>query len=216
MDPSSTPLPIPPRNVRLTRLARRNLFFALLISLFGVVLVLFLVDRSQKYERRRARVVVNGPFVEGKVVKKSSRRDTSNSPGSITVRTTYHVDYEFNAEGQKIHGIGRVGKSLWDELREGGPVGVYYVPNNPSVHQLSAPGEEQRQQTAKYAMWGCGFFVFVFLLGTIDYLNRIRREQRQLRDWAQQNDKLVNPVNREQSVPLEKIKLAELASPAQR
>ncbi len=128
------------------------------------------------------------------------------------MESTYHVDYEFVAEGRTIRGIGRIRKVMWDKLQEGGPVGVYYTVGNPTVHDLAPPDDARNRTFGKVMLYGCGALVMVFLLATIDYLNRIRREQRQLRNWAISADgkELVHPANRTEKLPLDQIKLVEV------
>lgn len=168
----------------------------------------------QRQEEQQARRTVDGEYVPGKVTKKYSRRNEEKRAGAIVVESTFHVEYEFAAEGRTIRGIGRIRKVMWDKLQEGGPVGVYYTVGNPTVHELAPPNDARNRTLGKVMLYGCGALVMMFLLATIDYLNRIRREQRQLRDWAVSADgqELVHPANRTEKMQLEKIKLVEVAS----
>ena len=203
----------PPRVVRLKRSTRRNLFLALLISIAGVALSLFLLDRVQRLDELRARRAFDGEFAEGKITRKYSRRDEERRAGAIVIETSYHVDYEFPAGGRTVRGIGRIRKALWDQLQEGGAVGVYYHPDNPSMHELAMPNEARNRRLGRITLYCSAAFVMIFLLATIDYLNRIRREQRQLRDWAVTGDgkALIHPANRADTILLEKITLVEPA-----
>lgn len=210
-------LPPPPRHVRLTQKARRNLFLAIVISVAGVALVLLLLGQVQQHERQEAKLTVGDAYVDGRITRKYSRRDSAKSGAAIVVESSYHVEYEFTAEGRTVRGIGRIPKSLWDTLSEKGPVGVYYIEGNPSVHQLVRANDAGRRRTAKILLYVCGGFVCLFLIGAIDYLNRIRREQRRLRDWnlSEDGQRLANPHVASESVALEKIELVELVSARQ-
>lgn len=205
-------LPPPPRSIRLKPRVRRNLFLAILISIGGVALVLLLLGQVQRHERQQARLTVDDAFAGGRVTKKYSRRDSTKSGDAIVVESSYHVEYVFTAEGHSVRGIGRISKSLWDTLAENGPVGAYYTEGNPSVHQLVQPNDATKRRTAKILLYVCGAFVCLFLIASIDYLNRIRREQRTLRDWelAKDGKRLVNPRIGSESIALEKIQLVEL------
>lgn len=205
-------LPAPPRPVRLKPPVRRNLFLAVLISIGGVTLVLLLLGQVQRLQQQEARLTVDDAYVDGRVTKKYSRRDSARSGDAIVVESSYHVEYEFAAESKTIRGIGRISKPLWDALRENGPVGVYYDLANPSVHQLVQPNDAAKRRTAKILLYVCGGFVCLFLIGSIDYLNRIRREQRKLRDWELSEDgkRLVNPKILAETIALEKIELVEV------
>lgn len=209
---TSSLLPPPPRAVRLKSPVRRNLFLAILISIGGVALVLLLLNQVQRHQQQQARLTVDEAYVDGRVTKKYSRRDSARSGDAIVVESSYHVEYEFPAEGKAIRGIARISKPLWDVLRENGPVGVYYTLANPSVHQLVQPNDAAKRQTAKILLYVCGGFVCLFLIGSIDYLNRIRREQRKLRDWELSRDGklLVNPKIPSETVALEEIVLVEV------
>ena len=103
---------------------------------------------------------------------------------------------------------------MWDKLQEGVPVGVYYTVANPTIHELAPPNDARNRKLGKVMLYTCGALVMVFLLATIDYLNRIRREQRQLRGWAVSADgqELVHPANRTEKVPLARIKLVEVVA----
>lgn len=204
----------PPRPVRLTASARRNLFLAIVISVAGAALVLVLLGQVQQHARQQSRLIAGDTFVDGKVTRKYSRRDSAKSGDSIIVESTYHAEYEFVAGGHTVRGIARIPKSLWDTLSANGPVGVYYTEGNPSVHQLVRANQAGRQQAARILLYVCGGLVCLFLIGTIDYLNRIRREQRKLRDWTLSPDRttLVNPHIPSETIALDTIELVELAS----
>lgn len=209
---TNDPLGPPPRSVRVKRTTQRNLLLSILISVAGVALCLFLLRQVQRQEEQQARRSIEGEYVQGKVTKKYSRRNEEKRAGAIVVESTFHVDYEFTAEGRTIRGIGRIRKGVWDKLQEGGPVGVYYTVGNPTVHELAAPNDARNRKLGKVMLYACGALVMVFLLATIDYLNRIRREQRQLRGWAVSADglELVHPANRTEKVRLDKIRLVEI------
>jgi hypothetical protein len=214
----SAALPPPPRHVRLKPATRRHLFLALLICVGGVALCLYLINQLELTRQLHARRGLEGNFVDGTVTRKYSRRERETRDGAILVGSTYHVEYVFRAEGQTIRGIGRISKPLWDRLRENQPVGVYYTPGNPSLHQLALAGDAARLRTATWLTYGCGAIVALFVLGTIDYLNRIRRQQRLLRDWELSPDgaSLRHPKIHSQSEPLDKFNLVEISPPRSR
>jgi hypothetical protein len=154
---------------------RRNVFPIVLISAGGVALCMYLYDQVRTREAVRGEIAGNGVLTEARIVKKTQDRETVRTGAEITVYHHYMVEYEFQADGKPVRGQGRVGKSLWDQMREGGTAAVYYLPGNTSAHVLRPADEPGKLRKAKIVLWLCGSLVAIFVLGGLSYLNRIRR-----------------------------------------
>lgn len=87
--------------------------------------------------------------VEGKVLTRDIVYATNKDGGRST---RYKVSYRFTAEGQTYEGRDEVDVSVWERLREQGPVSVQYLPGDASRSRLA--GTDDR--IAAYIMAGMG------------------------------------------------------------
>lgn len=86
--------------------------------------------------QRDQRLAREGRSVQGVIVAKSTRSKGGRGGG------TYHlIDYRFQPQsGEPVDGRAKVDPDRWETLREQEPMGVLYVPGDPSIHR--AEGEE--------------------------------------------------------------------------
>jgi hypothetical protein len=75
----------------------------------------------------------------GTIVKKEIRTSRARRGGSLTRSRTrhYEVTYRFTIEDHTFEGDGELSKATWDQLNEGGPVDILYLPDTPSTNRLA-------------------------------------------------------------------------------
>jgi Protein of unknown function (DUF3592) len=106
-----------------------------LLLLVGIVLLA--VSASEFYGNwrfdREARAT------RGIIVKKEIRTSRARRGGSLTRSRTrhYEVTYRFTVADHTFEGDGDLSKATWDQLNEGGPVDILYLPDTPSTNRLA-------------------------------------------------------------------------------
>jgi hypothetical protein len=84
------------------------------------------------------RLQQQGRTVQGRVLTKTT---TSSSNGGILRRQfstrSYHVTYRFSTpEGQDFEGASTIYSETWDNLADGGPISITYLPGEPLTNRV--------------------------------------------------------------------------------
>jgi len=76
--------------------------------------------------------------VRGTVITKTTRTSSSGT-GSRSRNQHYEIIYRFAVQGEMREGRDELTQDDWDRLKQGGPVEVQYLPDNPSSNRLAGP-----------------------------------------------------------------------------
>ena len=118
------------------------------------------------YAYTEHRLSLQGKLTDGIVVKRVLNQASDNGNS----QTSYAVDYTFTAaDGRKITGHDTVDPDIWDQLKEGGPVQIDYLPSKPDINQI---GPARGNYLAEVLVLGVG--AVVWLLGAIVLVKGLR------------------------------------------
>jgi hypothetical protein len=121
-----------PRKLKCTKTGKINLYVVGFAVVFGFLIVLAFLgnalgDHQLKTEAKEA---------QGSVTRKWTEAGRGRT-------TYYHVAYSFAVAGQTFRGEGVVPNAKWQTLSTGSPLGVRYVPSNPSNNRADIAFESQ-------------------------------------------------------------------------
>lgn len=111
--------------------------FALLIfvAIIGFFIYMFWRDQKQKQELRQ-----HGVTIQAKVTDRvhEVQHNTDENTHTTTTTDTYTISYEYVVNGVTYSGRDNVSLNIFDVLREGQPVEVVYLPENPAEVRLAS------------------------------------------------------------------------------
>jgi hypothetical protein len=155
------------------RLARRSglclggLFFVALGSFFAASGTTKLLSELRY---RSAGIHVRG-IVTSKSIERASGRNSS---------TSYQVVYRFvTGQGATVEGSDRVDVDQWEELKNGDPLEVVYLPDSPRSNRSMTTTE------MPLALGFAGIGTFVFLVGGVVLAAGVRAASRNARLWRE-------------------------------
>ena len=110
----------------------------ILIVFIGIAVYIvysFVRDQQTKEELRES-----GVTITAKVTDRTHevRRETNSTTHSTTSQNIYSVSYAYDVNGVPYSGRESVSSSTYDALREGQPVEVVYLPENPAEARLAS------------------------------------------------------------------------------
>jgi hypothetical protein len=144
----------------------------LLVGLPLLVVSLYLFYTDWRFSR-------DGRSSEGTVLTREIRRSESRRSGQRSETRHYEVTYRFTVDGKTLEGRDELSQGDWERLRERGPVGVLYLPQNPSSSRLAG----NRPWLMK-VMFGVLGLIFTTIGGTT-VLRSIRHAR--LEAWLRQH-----------------------------
>jgi hypothetical protein len=111
-----------------------RLFYLIFVVFLGLILYAFWKDRQAKAALRE-----RGVTITAQVIARDHKSSINqNSDGTTTHDDTYYIEYGYTVNGSSYSRKDIVGYGRYNAVREGQPVEIVYLPENPKEARLAS------------------------------------------------------------------------------
>jgi hypothetical protein len=116
-----------------------QLALVIFIVIGGFFLFVYIRDQQQKAELRKRGVTVTARVTDRQhQIQTQQNYDQNHVPTNTTTTNSYSITFQYTVNGTTYNGRENVDVSVYDALRDGQPVEVVYLPENPAQARLAS------------------------------------------------------------------------------